>query len=87
MKTCDWGIPSLLSSEYSSRKVKRPRCETDRSPPYSAEVKNSWSCTTIPHTFSNNKNKNDNNKKPFVNFKYYYDDCDQVEAVRRITLK
>jgi hypothetical protein len=32
--------------------VKWPGCETDHSPPPSAEVKNAWSCTyTSPYVF------------------------------------
>jgi hypothetical protein len=29
--------------------VKRPVCEADHSPPYSAQAKNSWSCTSTPN--------------------------------------
>jgi hypothetical protein len=37
-------VPEALSPE-----VKRPGCETDHSPPSSAEVKNAWSYTSTQH--------------------------------------
>jgi hypothetical protein len=45
-----WGPQSLLLSGYwgSFVQVKRPGREADRSHPSSAEVKNEWSCTSIP---------------------------------------
>jgi hypothetical protein len=44
-----WGPLILLSNGYQgalSLGVKQPGCEADHSPPSSAEVKNSWSCTS-----------------------------------------
>jgi hypothetical protein len=45
-----WSPPSFLSSGYQGHSlgVKRPGREADHSPPSSAEVKNAWSCTSIP---------------------------------------
>jgi hypothetical protein len=50
-----WGPPSLLSDGYQGLfllGVKWPGRESDHSPPSSAEVKNTWSCTScLPYAF------------------------------------
>ena len=45
-----WGPPSFLFSgcRGSCRGLKGPWRDVDYPPPSSAEVKNEWSCTTIP---------------------------------------
>ena len=45
-----WGQCHLLFGGYRVlfRGVKQSGCEFDRSPAYSAEVKNTWSCTSAP---------------------------------------
>jgi hypothetical protein len=45
-----WNPPSLLSNVYYGffPGVKRPGREADHSVPFSAEVKNVWSCTSTP---------------------------------------
>jgi hypothetical protein len=53
---CLWYPPSLLSNGYWGLfpfpGVDRPGCETDLSPPTSAEVKKTWIYTSIPpYTF------------------------------------
>jgi hypothetical protein len=40
----------IMGNRGSFFGVNRPGGEADYSPPSSAEVKNSWSCTSIPHT-------------------------------------
>jgi hypothetical protein len=45
-----WGSPTLLFNDYRSSSLgkKRPRRETDHSPPYNVEIKNEWSYTSAP---------------------------------------
>jgi hypothetical protein len=41
-----------MSTDGKFLGIKRPRCETDHSPPSSAEVKNDGATTPLPHTSS-----------------------------------
>ena len=48
-----WDHPASYSmgTEVLCPSVKLPGCEVNSSPPSSAEVKNDWSYTSIPHTY------------------------------------
>ena len=51
----DFEAPSILILKgYCSSfpGLKRPEYEFDRSPPYSVEIKNGWSCTSSPPLMS-----------------------------------
>lgn len=37
-----------MSTGVLSPEVKRQGCEVDHSPPFTAEIKNEWNCTSMP---------------------------------------
>jgi hypothetical protein len=55
-----WDPPSTMFDEYQCfcLAVKQLGPEVCNSPPYSARVKNEWTCTFVPHIDLNNVDRN-----------------------------